>query len=94
LFSGHAIHISPYVACCFAIFFKLLIPALAGRFFSGDEGQESRQRSGYPVTPQFSLSCLLHAEKQNLVGSKNFCAVGEASDIRRDTDGDHQKKSL
>ena len=43
------------------MFFKLLIPALAGRFISGDEGHGARQRHGYQVTPQLSLSCPLHA---------------------------------
>jgi hypothetical protein len=43
------------------MFFKASIPALAGRFISGDEEQGPRQRDGYPVTPQLSLSWPLHA---------------------------------
>jgi hypothetical protein len=52
---------SPFAACCSAIFFTVSIPALAGRFISGDAEQGSRQRNGYPVTPRLSLSCPLHA---------------------------------
>src|ERR1039458_522085 len=55
------LHISPYAACCSAIFFKLLIPAVAGRFISGDEAHGPRQRPGYQVTPKLSLSCPMHA---------------------------------
>jgi len=36
-FKGDAAEVSPYAACCYAIFFKLLIPAIARRFISGDE---------------------------------------------------------
>jgi hypothetical protein len=56
-----AAEVSPYAACCYAIFFKLLIPAIAGRFISGDEGHGTRQRDGYQVTPKLSLSCPMHA---------------------------------
>ncbi|HEY5298682.1 MAG TPA: hypothetical protein VIK59_12250 [Verrucomicrobiae bacterium] len=45
-------------------FSGFLIPALAGRFISGDEGHEPRQRDGYQVTPKLSLSCLMHAENK------------------------------
>jgi len=38
-----------------------VIPALAGRFISSDEGHGSRQRPGYQVTPKLSLSCPMHA---------------------------------
>jgi hypothetical protein len=64
-FKASAAQVSPYAACCYNIFFKLLIPALAGRFFSGDEGHGPRQRSGYRVTPKLSLSCPMHAGKEN-----------------------------
>jgi hypothetical protein len=58
------LHISPYAACCYAIFFKLLIPAITGRFISSDEGHGSRQRPGYQVTPNLSLSCPMHAKNK------------------------------
>ena len=58
---GNAAEVSPYAAYCYAIFFRVLIPALAGRFFSSDEGHGSRQRPGYQVTPKLSLSCPMHA---------------------------------
>jgi len=64
LFYPDAVHVSPYAACCSAIFLKSVNPALAGRFFPGDEEQEARQRSGYQVTPQLSLSGLLPAGKK------------------------------
>jgi hypothetical protein len=60
-FKGDAAEVSPYAACCYAIFFKLLIPAIAGRFISGDEEHGPRQRPGYQVTPKLSLSCPMHA---------------------------------
>jgi hypothetical protein len=46
-------------------FSSFIIPALAGRFFFGDEGHGPRQRSGYRVTPKLSLSCPMHAGKEN-----------------------------
>src|ERR1017187_5156386 len=64
------LHISPYAACCYAIFFKLLIPAVAGRFISGDEGHEARQRDGYLVTPKLSLSCPMHAGNKTHIAQK------------------------
>jgi hypothetical protein len=45
-------------------FSNRLIPLARGGLFSGDEEQEARQRNGYPVTPQFSLSGLLPAGKK------------------------------
>jgi hypothetical protein len=60
-FKGSAAEVSPYAACCYAIFFKFSIPAVAGRFISGDAGHGPRQRDGYQVTPQLSLSCPMHA---------------------------------
>jgi hypothetical protein len=59
-----AAEVTPYAAHCYAIFFKFLIPALAGRFLSGDQAQGTRQRPGYQVTPNLSLSCPLHAAKK------------------------------
>ena len=64
------LHISPYAACCYAIFFKLLIPALAGRLISGDEAHEARQRDGYQVTPKLSLSCPMHAGNKTDLAQK------------------------
>ena len=46
------------------MFFNLLMPAVAGRFFSGDAGHGPRQRPGYRVTPKLSLSCPMHAGKK------------------------------
>ena len=46
------------------MFFKVLLPAVTGRFFSGDEEHGPRQRSGYQVTPKLSLSCPMHAGKK------------------------------
>jgi len=43
------------------MFFKASIPALAGRFISGDAEHGPRQRDGYQVTPQLSLSWPMHA---------------------------------
>jgi hypothetical protein len=60
-FCSAPFRVSPFAACCFAIFFTVLFPALAGRFISGDAEQGARQRNGYPVTPRLSLSCPLHA---------------------------------
>ena len=37
---------SPYAACCSAMFFKGLIPAVAGRLIFGDEAHGARQRYG------------------------------------------------
>jgi hypothetical protein len=45
-------------------FSKGLIPLSRGAFFPGDEEQEARQRPGYQVTPQLSLSGLLPAGKK------------------------------
>jgi hypothetical protein len=67
---GSAAEFSPYAACCYAIFFKLLIPAVAGRFISGDEGHEARQRDGYLVTPKLSLSCPMHAGNKTHIAQK------------------------
>jgi hypothetical protein len=39
-----------FTAYCYAIFFNGLIPVLAGRFISRDEGHGVRQRPGYPTT--------------------------------------------
>jgi hypothetical protein len=74
--------------------FQAFDPAVTGRFFFGDAGHGPRQRTGYLVTPQLSLSCHMHAGKENGVSSKNGSAGGEASGIRRDTSGDPSKKSL
>jgi DNA repair protein RadC len=59
-----AAEVSPYAACRCVIFFKVLIPAIAGRFISGDEAHGTRQRDGYPVTPEFSLSCPMHTRNK------------------------------
>jgi len=56
-----AIHVSPYAACCSAVFFRVSMPAVTGRFISGDEKHGPRQRTGYWVTPQLSLSCPMPA---------------------------------
>jgi hypothetical protein len=56
-----AAEFSPYAACRCVVFFKALISALAGRFISGDEANGPRQRDGYPVTPELSLSRPMHA---------------------------------
>jgi hypothetical protein len=37
------------------------LPAVTGRFISGDEGHGPRQRHGYLVTPRVSLSWSMHA---------------------------------
>jgi len=42
-------------------FSKFSIPAIAERFISGDEAHGTRQRPGYQVTPNLSLSCPMHA---------------------------------
>jgi hypothetical protein len=74
------LHISPYAACCYAIFFKLLIPAVAGRFISGDEAHGPRQRPGYQVTPNLSLSCPMHAgNKTDLVQKTSPPVVKQAA---------------
>ncbi len=52
--------ISPYVACCYASFFKVLIPALAGRFISGDEGHGVMPATGLSGNAHLSLSCPMH----------------------------------
>ena len=46
-FDTGAVRVSPCAACCYTNFFILLIPALTGRFFPGDEAHEPRQRPGY-----------------------------------------------
>jgi hypothetical protein len=46
------------------VFSSLGRPLARGGLFSGDEKQEARQRPGYPVTPQLSLSGLLPAVKK------------------------------
>ena len=69
-FKGDAAEVSPYAACCYAIFFKLLIPAIAERFISGDEKHGPRQRDGYPVTPKLSLSCPMHAGNKTDLAQK------------------------
>jgi hypothetical protein len=51
-------------------FSNCLIPALAGRFISSDEGHEPRQRHGYQVTPNLSLSCLMHAGNKTHIAQK------------------------
>ncbi|MDD5139537.1 MAG: hypothetical protein PHY43_04655 [Verrucomicrobiales bacterium] len=63
-----------------------------GRFISGDEGHGSRQRPGYLVTPIFRCHAPCTPEI-NRVQFKKCLRLGEASGIRRDTDGDHQKKA-
>src|ERR1019366_943583 len=74
------LHVSPYAACCYAIFFKLLIPAVSGRFISGDEAHEARQRYGYQVTPKLSLSCPMHAgNKTDLVQKMSPPVVKQAA---------------
>jgi hypothetical protein len=41
-----------------------------------------------------TFAVMPHARREKTeVSSKNVCAIGEASGIRRDTDGDYQKKS-
>jgi hypothetical protein len=45
-------------------FSNRLIPLPRDGLFSSDEEQEARQRPGYPVTPQLSLSGLLPAVKK------------------------------
>jgi hypothetical protein len=60
----------------------------------------SRRRRAW-ATPATRLSgnaqtfaVMSHARrKKTVVSSKNGSAMGEASGIRRDTDGDHQKKA-
>ena len=74
-------------------FSRFLIPALAGRFISGDEGHGPRQRPGYQVTPNLSLSCPMHAGNKTDLVQKMSPPCGEASGIRRDTSGEHQKKA-
>ena len=61
---GDAIRVPPYAACCSISFLILPLPAHAGRLLSGDEEHGSRQRHGYQITPQLSLSCPMRAEKQ------------------------------
>jgi hypothetical protein len=79
-FRGSAAEVSPYAACCYAIFFKLLIPAVAGRFISGDEGHGPRQRPGYQITPNLSLSCPMHAvNKTDLVQKMSPPLVKQAA---------------
>jgi hypothetical protein len=68
-------------------FSRGLIPAIAGRFISSDEGHESRQPAALP------LSCPMHAGNKSHNAQKMSPLGGEASDIRRDTDGEHQKKA-
>ncbi len=58
---GRRAEVSPYAACCYAIFLNFLISATRGRFISGDEGHGTRQRPGYQVSPRLSLSCPMHA---------------------------------
>ena len=65
-----AAEVTPYAAYCYAIFFKVLIPALAGRFISGDEAHGTRQRPGYQVTPNLSLSCPMHAGNKTHIAQK------------------------
>jgi hypothetical protein len=51
----------------------------------------ARQLSGNAET----FAVMPHARREKTeVSSKNVCACGEASGIRRDTDGDYQKKAL
>jgi hypothetical protein len=47
-----------------------LIPAIAGRFISSDEGHGPRQRPGYQVTPHLSLSCPMHAGNKTHIAQK------------------------
>jgi hypothetical protein len=61
-----------------------------GAVFSGVHGP--RQRPGYRVTPKLSLSCPMQAGKSRSQFKKRL-RRGEASGIRRDTDGDDQKKA-
>jgi hypothetical protein len=75
------------------MFFKASIPARAGRFISGDEEHGPRQRDGYPVTPQLSLSWPMHAANKPQSVQNPAPLGGEASGIRRDTSGDYQKKA-
>jgi hypothetical protein len=65
-----AAEVSSLCACCSAIFFKLLNPAIAGRFISSDEGHGPRQRHGYQVTPKLSLSCPMHAGNKTHIAQK------------------------
>jgi hypothetical protein len=92
-FKADAAEVTPYAAYCYAIFFKFLFPAVAGRFLSGDAGHGPRQRHGYQVTPNLSLSCPMHAGNKTDSVQKMSPPLGEASGIRRDTDGKHQKKA-
>ena len=58
---GNAAEVRPQPACRCAIFFKLPISAVAGRFISSDAGHGDTPATGYQVTPNLSLSCPMHA---------------------------------
>lgn len=45
-FKGMPFPCSPYAACCYAIFFKGVFPAITGRLISGEWEHGSRQRLG------------------------------------------------
>jgi len=93
LFYPAAAHVSPYAACCSAIFFKPLTPARAGRSFF------RRRKAGGPPATRLSDNAAVFAvrpparRKKNRVQFKKRLRLGEASGIRRDTDGDDQKKA-
>jgi hypothetical protein len=76
-----------------AIFFKLLIPAIAGRFISGDEGHEARQRPGYQVTPKLSLSCPMRAGNKTDLAQK-MSPLGVKQAAYGETRAANIKKSL
>ena len=74
-------------------FSNFLIPALAGRFISGDEEHGDTPATRLSGNAE-SFAVMPHARREKTgVGSKNVSAIGEASGIRRDTDGDYQKKA-
>jgi len=92
-FKTDAAHVSPYAACCSARFFTVPLPAVTGRFIPGDEEHGPRQRTGLSTNaPAFAVMAPARRE-ETTVSSKPGSARGEASGIRRDTDGDYQKKA-
>jgi hypothetical protein len=68
-------HVSPYAACCSAIFFKPLKPALAGRSFF------RRRRAGGPPAKRLSGNAATFAvrpparRKKTVISSKNSSAL-------------------
>jgi hypothetical protein len=62
-FKGDAAEVSPYAACCYAIFFKLLIPAIAGRFISGDEEHGDTPATRLPGNAE-TFAVMPHARRK------------------------------